>query len=290
MKNCLKLILTPLFLISLTGIINAHSVTPLKQEITLGQGERTTSTLTFTNESEQEVELKLDLYSYNPKTDSIYDKPQDIFLKADTDTTIVQPNKTVRIQYEIYPLTNLEKGTYFNIIALTPVSTQSNITLTESISQLIILHIVDTQDQINNVTTDQYSVNIEVEDKGIPLLQPMKIKYTITNNSNYVISPDGNIEIYNTKGKYKSYTKSINPTSQKLYPKDTLEETVELKGFHIPDLFYNRTVVGRIYNGLDNQPKIVDTTMNSYRAEMLIGLLILITGVILIRSIREDND
>jgi hypothetical protein len=266
----------------------ANSLSPVKQEITIAIGERTTSTVTYTNESDQSQEIKLSTYEYNPRTDSIFENKENIFLKVDTDTITVQPNESKKISYEIYPLGNTTEGTYFNIIVLTPTTPQNNISLAESISQLVVLHLVKAENYIEDVTTKDYIVSMDIIDKGIPFLQPIKIKYTLINNSNFVLTPDGNIEVYNSKGKYPSYTQNINRDRKRVYPNESLEEEIEIIGFNISDLISERTAVGHIYNGLDSNPQNITKSINSYKVELLISVVIIFGITILMKSIKSD--
>lgn len=291
MKSVLNIVITIVLIATFLSVskVNANSINPGKQEITLSIGERTTSSVTYTNDSDQTQEIKLSTYEYNPKTDSIFEDREKIFLKVDTDTFTVQPNESKKIPYEIYPLGNTTKGTYFNIVVLTPTTAQSNITLSESISQLVVLHLVEPEEQILGVTTRDYTVSLQVIDKGIPFIQPIKVKYAVINNSNFVITPDGNIEVYNNNGKYASYTTTINREKKRLYPNESLEEEVTIDGFHFSDILFNRTVIGHIYNGLDSNPQNISKDIGAYKIELVIGVAIILGIYLLIKSLVSDN-
>ncbi len=73
--------------------------------------------------------------------------------------------------------------------------------------------------------TDRYTIDIEVVKKGIPFISPMVIN-KITNNSNYLLIPQGRIDIFNEKNTYKSIYVYVNPENQKLYScTETLENS-----------------------------------------------------------------
>lgn len=291
MKKIFSILITLLSIYTLFGVPYsfANKISPAINEVKLPQEQRTISSVTFFNDTEKDIEIQLSAYEYNPKTESIIKDSKNIFLKVDTDTFHVKAKTEQKIQYEIYPPSNLELGTYFNVLILSEKIDSKNVYINQGISQLVVLHITDSQQSVKGITTDSYTTKIEVISKGVPFILPAKIKYTITNNSNYVITPTGRIEIFNKKSNYKPEYIYINEDSNKLYPTESMEQTYTVNQWNISDIFSKRVAIGNFYNGLDNNPKNVETEINSYVYELLGGLVILIVGILLIKSIKEDK-
>lgn len=286
----IKILCTSILLYTLLGISNtyANSITPAINEVQLPQGQRTLSNVIFENKEDRDIEILLNVYEYSPKTDQIIKDSKNIFLKADTDTFIVPAGAKRNIPYEIYPVENIEKGTYFNILVLSEVVNPEDVYINKGISQLVILHVVDQDAQVAGVTTSDYVPKIEVLSKGIPFLVPMRIKYTVQNNSNYVITPKGRIEIFNSKGSNKPEYIYINSDEEKVYPKEMIEETVTLNKWSLFDILYERVAIGNFTNGLDSKPVTVEKKINSYVYEILGILTILVVAILLIKSLKED--
>lgn len=286
----IKILCTSILLYTLLGISNAYanSITPAINEISLPQGQRTLSKVLFENRESKDLEILLSVYQYDPKTDKILEENTNIFLKVDTDTFVVPAGTKKEIPYEIVPLQNLEKGTYFNILVLSEVTGESNVYINKGISQLVILHVVDQDAQIAGITTTDYNIKIQVLRKGIPFLTPIKLKYTIQNNSNYVLNPSGRIQITNSKSTYKPEYIYINSEENKLYPKDKFEETVSIKNWHISDLLYERKAVGEFSNGLDRNTVSIEKKINSYIYEFLGILTFIFLSILLTKSLKED--
>lgn len=268
---------------------SAHSISPMIQDVRIATGQRVFASVTFTNDDNKEIEVELGAYAYNSKTEDIVDDKRQIFLKLDTDTITVKPKQSAEIKYEIYPIENLETGTYTNVITLTPVNQSEDISLTNSIAQLVVLHLTTPENDVKGITTTNYKVSLDVVDKGIPFIKPAVLKYSIQNSSNFIIQPDGTIRVFNSKSKTEPKSFAINPESRKLYPGESIEKMIEVKDFKLVDLIFNRSVVGHFYNGLDSQPQDITTSINSYKIELLFGLIVIVGIFVLIKSVVADN-
>lgn len=290
MTKLLRILFTLIIVYTLGGIPYsfANSITPSINEVKLPQGQRITSSTTFENSEDRDVEIILSIYEYDPKTENILKDGKNIFLKTDTDTFTVKKGSSEEIKYEIYPVSNLELGTYFNILVFTEVLDSQNVYINQGISQLVVLHVTDPDQDVKGITTDAYTINMEVVNKGIPFIRPAVIKYTLSNNSNYVLTPKGRADIFNDRGDYKPEYMYINSENKKIYPKEQFGETLVVQNWHISDIFYERKVHINIYNGLDSTPKSADITINSYVYEILGVLVILLTTILFIKSIRSD--
>lgn len=286
----LRILFTLTVIYTLCSISNtyASTLTPAINEIKLAQGQRVLSSVIFGNDEDRDVEILITVYGYNPQTEEIIENSKDLFIKADTDTFTVKANSKREIPYEIFPVNNQEKGTYFNLVVLSPIQGDKDISISKGISQLVVLHIIDPQEEVLGITTEDFSTKIEVLNKGIPFLKPLKLKYTVVNNSNYVLNPTGRIEILNKRSNYKPEYVYINTQKEKLYPKEALEKTITIDNWHISDIFSERVAKGNISNGLDSNTKQSEVYIGSYVYELMGGLVLLVGIFILIKSLRED--
>lgn len=286
----IKTALITILIYTICGISYAYanSIEPGIRRVTLSQGERKYESVIYNNQEDSDIRIQITPYGYNPQTDEISDDKKDVFLKADTDTITVKANSSYEIKYEIYPLNNLEDGSYFNILSLTPQLDDVIIQINPSIAQLVILDIVTPQNQVKGVTTNDYTAKIEVVRKGIPFILPLKIKYIITNNSNYLLTPQGRVDIFNEKNTYKSIYIYLNEKNKKLYPNDTLEVEVPISTWHISDIFLKRIVKGEVYNGVDGIPKPIEIEIPNYILEFSSFVIAIILSTLLAKSLSKD--
>jgi hypothetical protein len=291
MKKLFNVLLTLFMVYAIMGISDslANTISPAINEVKLPQGQRSISSLKFFNGDDKDIDIILSVYEYNPETEEIIKDGKNIFLKVDTDTFVVGANSEQEIKYEIYPLSNLQLGTYFNVLVVTEVTDSKNVYINQGISQLVVLHIIDPDQSVKGIATNSYITDLKIINKGIPFITPAKIKYTITNNSNYVITPSGRIEIFNKRNDYKPEYIYINEDKNRVYPKECIEESYEVDAWHISDIFSERIVIGNFYNGLDNDPQRTEAQINSYIYEILGILAIIIVIFMLIKSMVEDK-
>lgn len=286
----IKITFVTILLYTICGITSlfASSIEPGILRVSLSPEERKYESVTFYNSEDVEVDVLITPYSYNPKNDDISEDKNEIFIKADTDSIKVKANSSYEIKYEIYPISNLKEGTYFNILALTPLTTDQNISINTSIAQLIILDIVSPQNQVKGITTDNYFVDVKVINKGIPFLSPLKIQYSIRNNSNYMLTPTGRLDVFNEENRYKSVYIYLNQEKSDVYPKETLEKEVEINKWHISDLFLKRIIKGEVFNGIDGVPKQIEVEVNHFIVELAFVIVTLILSGLFIKSLLKD--
>jgi hypothetical protein len=283
----IRILLTTAIIYTLSGyFVLASSLTPAVKEIKLLQGERTYSSVEYYNKESRTLQLKATPFVYDPKTDLISDDISNIFLKADTDSFSVGADSTLEINYEIIPPSHFEIGTYFNILVLTPIIDSTDVTINKGISQLVVLHILS---DVHGISTESYKVDIEIIKKGIPFITPLEIKYIFENNSNYVLTPEGRIDILNKRGNYKPHYIYINSEQERVYPRDKFERTVSVNSWNISDIFSQRAAIGTFYNGLDSNPKYVETPINSYILELFFLLTLIVLTILLVKSIKEKR-
>jgi hypothetical protein len=117
----------------------------------------------------------------------------------------------------------------------------------------------------------------------------MSIKYTYQNTTNYVLQPQGEIQVFDGKSSYAPEYRQINVNGKKLYPGDSIEETVNIDKWHISDILFGRKVVGRFYNGIDQNSIVKDQTQNTNYTYLFIIACVLVMVIILIKSIQADK-
>ena len=257
--------------------------------------ERTKEIVSFKNTDEIEVSVVPLVYSYNPQTLEITDTQAYIFVRADKDVFKVKPSSTLELNYEIVPLANTEPGTYFNIILFQIQGDSSYLKdvnpvgMIGSLAHLVVLHITDPNSSVYGITSDFAIVTLDIVEKGIPFIRPTKIKYTYQNITNYILNPMGEIQVYNKKGKYPPIYLKINKAEEKLYPGGLMEEEFDIKKYHISDLFNQRTILGRFYNGIDEN--FIFKEVQQKPNYILIGIFIifLVALTFLVKAVIQDR-
>lgn len=283
---------------TLFGALNvyADSVTPSIYEAIITQDLKATGKVTFKNEGLNPVVISPKVSAYDPKTLQLITDENSLFLVLDMETYTVQPQAILTLNYEIKPPANLSVGTYFNLIIFqkstySGVVNQTNpIGTVDTLSQLVTIHILEKQETYPlQIKSDFAQVSVEIADAGIPFLKPMSIKYSYQNTTNYVLQPQGEIQVFDTRSTYSPKYQQINETAKKLYPGDSIEETINIQNWHISDILFGRKIVGRFYNGIDQNSITKEITQNSYYAylAMLLGVILLL--FVFTKSVQSDS-
>ena len=281
-QKYLILLLLPLFFFLSSKEISADSIAPFLNEVNLKENERTREELIFTNDGDISKEILLQVYGYNSKTEEI-DNNIPIFLRVDTDTFLIQPKESKEIPYEIVLPENIEVGTYFNLLVLEPISQARNSTITtsSSISQIVRVNIYPEDSENLKISTIPADISLSIVRKGIPWVKEAEIRYTYKNVSNYILQPEGEIQIFNEKQNTEPIYLKINKEKKLLYPEEELSETLKVNTWNIYDLIYKRVVLGRFYNGVDGEYQGDQTAIEGFGDEILIiGVFILFLFVI----------
>jgi hypothetical protein len=207
----------------------------------------------------------------------------------------VEPGKILTLNYEVIPPQNIEPGTYFNIIILRTQSEDTFLDQTnpvgaiDNLSHLVVLHVTDTESSVYGITTEFAQISLEVIEKGIPFIRPARVKYTYQNITNYVLNPMGEIQVYNKKGSYSPIYIKINSQEEKLYPGGIVEEEFEIAKYDITDIYNERTIVGRFYNGIDENFILKETAIEVNYIILGLGALLVISFIVLIKAISKDR-
>lgn len=298
LKNCL--ITTILCILGISFLIPskafADSVTPSIFEKTILKDTKTTGKVTFKNEGNTPVKITPRVSAYDPKTLQLITDDKTIFLVLDREIYTVQPQASLILNYEIKPPGNLSVGTYFNLIIfqksadLTAVNQPNQLGTVENLSQLVSIHILEPQTTYPlQIKSDFAQISMDITDAGIPFLKPMTIKYTYQNTTSYVLQPIGEIQAFDLKSSYSPEYTQINATGKKLYPGDSIEETITIDKWHISDILFGRKIVGRFYNGIDQNVITKEQTQNTYFVYLAVIAGVLVLTFVLIKSIIADK-
>ncbi|MFA5633787.1 MAG: hypothetical protein WCY00_00080 [Candidatus Dojkabacteria bacterium] len=272
----------------------ANRVFPYKTEILISNQERTKEQFSFRNEGKKDIKITPIPYSFDPKEVEIKEGGE-IFVRVDKEIFTVKSDETAVFDFEIIPPQNMEPGTYFNLILLQqqeediflPESTP--IGVIDTLSHLVVLHIADPENSVFGISTDFAQINLDITQRGIPFLRPMKVKYLYQNITNYVLSPMGEIQVFNEDSKYPPVYIKINNEEEKLYPGEMTEEELEVEFIHISDLFATKRAIGRFYNGIDENFIILEVEQKpNYILPLIVGATILL-AVILLKSFTENR-
>ncbi len=296
LKFTLTIFFAVILLLISSNLVFADSLTPSIFEKSIPVGSKSTGEVIFKNESPDEVTIKPYVSAYDSKLLQLISDEKSIFIDMDVETYKVQPGETLTLAYEITPPANLPLGTYFNLIVLqkimpsTYLSTENTTGTIDSLSQLVAIHILEQSETgVLGIKADFASITMDVLDKGIPFLKPTVVKYTYQNTTNYVLDPKGEIQVFDGKSTYSPIYKQINGENKKLYPKDTIEETLSISDWHLSDLLFGRKIVGYFYNGIDENSITSGPVTTSYYAYLgILGGIVILIGV-LIKAIASDN-
>lgn len=275
--------------------VYADTITPNIYEQLVSASSKTSSKVSYTNDSNKSVEITPQIYPYDPKTESLIDNKQYVFVRMDNDSTVVKSNTTSNFNYEIVPPANLEPGTYFNLIVFKktlekgPFQDNNSLGTVDSLSHLVVIHIGVSDKQVLGISSNYAQISMEIVDKGIPFLKPMAVKYIYQNTSNYVLKPKGEIQTYDAKSSYPPEYMKINEKDQKLYPGDRIEETIYINKWHITDVLFGKQIVGRFYNGLDSNVETKELTQNNLFIYLGFLGVFLFLVILLIRSTIQDR-
>lgn len=275
-------LLLTLFLTVFPSLLSADTITPFVNTVSLNQAGRSRESFQYSNESNIQREILLQAYGYNIITEDI-DADVPILLLVDTDTFVINPSETKDIPYEVVLPENLETGTYFNILILEPVSQaeESSITTHTSASQIVRIDVYPKDSEDNKIADIPADISLEVITKGIPYIKAAQIKYTYTNTSNYILQPEGELQIFNEKQKTEPVYIKINEEEKVLQKGEMLTEIFEIQSWSIYDLIYERVVLGRFYNGVDGQYQGEQLRIENFKDELIvIGAVVLFISIL----------
>lgn len=271
----------------------ANTLYPYKTELILSKQERKSESVFLKNEDRKSIFVTPIVYSFNPETLQIEKKENYIFVRTDIEEYEIKPEQTLEVKYEVVPPRNMPNGSYFNLIVLQnqqeeEFSKKNNpVSLSDSLSHLVVLH--TTEGEIQGIGSDFANITLEIVENGIPFIRNTRIKYTYQNKTNYVLNPMGEIQIYNKKGSYPPVYMKINEANEKLYPGGFIEEEFEIEKYAYTDIFNERTIVGRFYNGIDEN--VIIQEIQQETSYMFLGSIIVISISLfaLIRSILKET-
>jgi hypothetical protein len=274
----------------------ANTLFPHTKELLITNHERTKEQLSFTNNSLKDMLVTPVIYSYDPQTIELTQDDGYIFTRADKEIFKVKPGDTLELEYEIVPISNMRPGTYFNLLVLekqfedTFITETNPLGATDSLAHLVVLHIADSEVGVYGITSEFAKTDIQILEKGIPFIRPTLIKYTYQNTTNYVLNPMGEIQVYSEQGKYPPVYIKINEQQKKLYPGGLLEEEFEIEQYHYSDLYSNRVIIGRFYNGIDENLLIKEIILEPNYIPLIAGGILIFATILLLKALFSKKD
>jgi hypothetical protein len=283
------IILVNAFLFPLTA--KAETITPFSTEETLLLGEQSRHTLTLQNENDYDIFVTPHIYKYYPQSEYITDlSPHEEIVRIDTDYIEIPRNSETDITFEIIAPEALNIGTYYNLIVFQhtrQTAEDSVIGASGALSHLVKLNIINN----SNLTkiTEDYNVNLEVTDRGIPFIKPAKLKLTFFNNSPYTLIPKGEIQVVKRNGNKEPEYIKINIDRVRVFPENTLEREYEIQNWYLEDIFFGKTAYIKIQNGIDEQITTQEISIPGFRNEFLYILVTLTVIILLASSLKGDK-
>jgi len=291
LKTFKKILITLLFISFSFSNIYADTIEPFINTVDLQTDERTRESITYTSENGVEKEILLEVHGYNINTEEI-DEDVPILLRVDTDTFNILPGESKDIPYEVVLPENIEVGTYHNLLVLDPVNKteDSIITTLHSLSQVVRINIYPAGSDSNLIPVTPADISLEVVTKGIPWIKASEIKYTYENTSNYILQPEGDLQVFNRKQNEEPIYLKINEEEKILNPGEKISETLKINTWNIYDLIQERVVLGRFYNGVDGQYQGEQISIESFKDEVVIvGVVIVFLYIILSESSKSKG-
>jgi hypothetical protein len=270
----------------------AETISPFSTEITLTSGEKSNQSVTITNENNYELLLTPKVYKYYPQLEYI-SEPQSFekFIEIDNDYIAIPANSEIAINFQIVAPPSLEIGTYYNLIAFenTNKNQQSDpiIGAIGEISHIVKLDIIS--DNNLEQITDDYDVNLEIIDRGIPFIKPTKLKFTFFNNSQYTLIPKGEVQVVKKSGNKEPEYFKINLDRTRVFPEQSLEEEFEIKNWYIEDIFFGKTVYLRVENGLDSNLTTEEISIPGFKNEIIYVLATMTIIALLAFSLKNNS-
>lgn len=271
--------------------IYAETISPSFTEDILSSGNTSNHTLTITNENNYDLFLTPTLYKYYPQSEYILDlQPFEEIVRITNDYIEIPSNSEKEIDFQIVAPEALKPGTYYNLIAFTKSSQSSKdggmIGTSGVISHLVRLHITDDPDLLR--VTDDYDVNLEVVSRGIPFIKPSIIKLTLFNNSNFTLTPKGEIQIVKRSGDKEPEYIKVNIDRARVFPEQTFEKEYEVQNWYIEDIFLGKTAYLKLENGLDKNVHTDEVQIPSFMNEFLYIVASITVIILLATSIKSD--
>jgi hypothetical protein len=182
--------------------------------------------LKYINTSQVIEEVTVEIFSYDPRRSEIISNGQ-ILMSTEISTLIIKPGQEVIIPYTVNVVDELEKGSYFNIVALIDSSEKSGYTGTEigkgnikfnlrkGEGALFAFHVTDGGDVLS-----ARDISIEFSSNRFWFLPPffhVEPEITVTNRSSYPIKVTGELRAFTQDGELLASTRV---DDIRLYPEE----------------------------------------------------------------------
>jgi len=86
------------------------------------------------------------------------------------------------------------------------------------------------------------------------------------------------------------FKEKINWEQKKLYPGGLLEEEFEINQYHFSDLYSNRIVIGRFYNGIDENLLVKEVILEPNYIPLIAGGTLIFATLFLLKALFSKKD
>jgi len=235
-------------------------------EFTLTPGEIKLGEISYKNNSPSKSTFLISTFSYDSKKSEILQIQP--LLSVSKKEYIIESTEDFNIQYALSIPKNQPQGTYFNIVLIetkNPAKNEeeSKFNIEKGFGTLFVINVVNTDTNLEEIFFKKSNTELKIEKTGFPLIQPLKVKYTYINQSNFVFKPQGEVRIIDIEGKQVTERFSINPKREAVYPN---EKIVIEKDFsiwnNIKNILGKRDIIAQTYSNTGKEFLTNKATVN----------------------------
>lgn len=285
-QNSLKflIITSSLFLTFSLFIINptrikAETLSPAIQDLYLSPNQTAEKTIKIKNDTMNIKSYSVKTSRINPENKTILtDQIELLAIPSKYQKFTLNPSEEFEIPYTINVPQEIPSGTYFSLISIETDNTSNNIAVRSAIGSIIAVHITNPDLSLSDILHSKIETKFEVINHG-DLINPVKLKLTIQNNSNFTVKPSFSIN-YNSTKKEDS-TKNVansNLESITIYPGKAYVKEIEIPLWKINNLLNEFKFISVI---IINEVKFENQIqLNLINQDSIINIMLIVGGVI----------
>jgi len=283
-----SLILSATVFLASSEKIFAHSIQPSITEIEVETGESFKGFVKFTNTETKTIDIKISTENYLPQEGEI--AAGTIFVKTEKSSFRIGIDQTVKIPYTVSIPETTIPGSYFNVIVFeetTDHSTdESPIGVNSGLGALLAIHALSPIEDTKKTLHRDLDTSLKIITKGIPFLSPLKFSLTVTNPTNFAITPYSDIRVNNAKGGKEPVELTLNAKGEKLYPGKSISKEFEVNSRSLYDFISPRTIVARTYTNMSNNFVEISKSVSNTDLLLVIPILAIIL-IVIFRSAKK---
>ena len=269
---------------------SAHTIHPAVEEYIVGFGQTMDDKVVFTNTGQSEVKLTVSAGSYDHKKQTI-DTEGKVFVTPKLFEVTVPVGQSADIPFTIDIPKDITAGSYFNMLVMEEEIKSAinapSVGIKAAYGVVIVMHVAADRDALMREFVNNTSVALRVVQKGFPYIQPLKVEYTFTNNSNYVFVPSGEIRIFRDN-KSQPIIFTFNSEGTKVFPGEQMKKTVISRSWNWPFILPDKKIISRTYCQYKDKyyENNVTISLQLLYVEIISGVLVVLFLLfLLIRSI-----